>query len=121
RAEDKVTQSPGSLKVVEGEAAVLNCSYSTSDSSPYLFWYVQYSNDFPRYVLRRLASGYKENADKFKKRFDATLDKNTILLTIQKTEISDSALYYCALRPTVRIRQSTQYFKTNLKFEVSNV
>ncbi|MGH0156428.1 UNVERIFIED_CONTAM: hypothetical protein FKN15_031385 [Acipenser sinensis] len=106
RAEDMVTQTPGNMNAVEGQSVTLHCKYSTSDPSQYLFWYIQDPNDFPKYVLRRDTFGAGENADDFKGRFDAFLNKTlkTVPLTIQQTELCDSAMYYCALRPTVTMR-----------------
>ncbi|KAK6483338.1 hypothetical protein HHUSO_G14818 [Huso huso] len=95
RAEDTVTQPPDNMNAVEGQSVTLDCKYSTSNPSQYLFWYIQYPNDFPRYVLRRDTFGARENADDFKDRFDAFLNKTskTVPLTIQQTELSDSAEY----------------------------
>ncbi|MGH0188234.1 UNVERIFIED_CONTAM: hypothetical protein FKN15_028534 [Acipenser sinensis] len=106
RAEDTVTQTPGNMNAVEGQSITLDCKYSTSSSLQYLLWYIQDPNDFQRYVLRRDNFGAGENADEFKGRFDAFLNKTlkTVPLTIQQTELSDSAVYYCALRPTVTMR-----------------
>uniref|UniRef100_W5MFP0 T-cell receptor alpha/delta variable 22.0 n=1 Tax=Lepisosteus oculatus TaxID=7918 RepID=W5MFP0_LEPOC len=100
-AEDTVTQSPESVNIAEGGEATLNCTYSTSSTSPSLFWYIQYRNDFPRIILQRDVSGYKDNAEGFKNRFDAELNpkSNAVPLTIGETALTDSAVYYCALRP----------------------
>ncbi|MGH0143698.1 UNVERIFIED_CONTAM: hypothetical protein FKN15_018555 [Acipenser sinensis] len=94
------------MNTVEGQSVTLHCKYSTSSSVPYLFWYIQYPKDFPRYVLRRDTFGARENADEFRGRFDAFLNKTlkTVPLTIQQTVLYDSAVYYCALRPTVTMR-----------------
>ncbi|KAK1156679.1 hypothetical protein AOXY_G25698 [Acipenser oxyrinchus oxyrinchus] len=95
RAEDTVTQHPGNMNAVEGQSVTLDCKYSTSSSVPYLFWYIQYPNDFPRYVLRRDTFGARENTDEFKGKFDAFLNKTlkTVPLIIQQTELCDSAEY----------------------------
>ncbi|KAK1156669.1 hypothetical protein AOXY_G25686 [Acipenser oxyrinchus oxyrinchus] len=92
---DMVTQSPDNLNATEGKKIELGCRYSAFSASQYLFWYIQYPNDFPRYVLRRDTFGVRENADEFKGRFDAFLNKTskTVPLTIQQTELCDSAEY----------------------------
>uniref|UniRef100_H3AS80 Ig-like domain-containing protein n=1 Tax=Latimeria chalumnae TaxID=7897 RepID=H3AS80_LATCH len=98
--EDSVNQSEVELVVFEGKTTIINCSYSTADTYPYLFWYVQYVNKAPQYILQRDPSTV-QNAPRFKERFSATLDKEkkTTLLFIENTGMSDSAVYYCALRP----------------------
>ncbi|XP_041084605.1 uncharacterized protein LOC121300179 [Polyodon spathula] len=63
RAEDTVTQPPGNMNAVEGQSVTLDCKYSTSYSSPYVFWYIQHPIGSPRYVLRRDTFGTGENAD----------------------------------------------------------
>ncbi|MGH0185257.1 UNVERIFIED_CONTAM: hypothetical protein FKN15_017366 [Acipenser sinensis] len=102
-AADMVTQTPNNLNVTEGKTTELGCCYSASSNSPDFFWYIQYPNDSPRFMLQRDLFGYKNNAASSKQRFNATVDKTsqTVPLTIQQTELCDSAVYCCALRPTV--------------------
>ncbi|KAJ8357299.1 hypothetical protein SKAU_G00200930 [Synaphobranchus kaupii] len=103
RAEDTVTQSTGDVIAFKGESVTLGCTYSTTNSAPELFWYIQYPNGFPKHMLTRSTYGTKNTVTEFKERFDADLNKtsHSVPLTIQKVQLSDSAVYYCALRPTV--------------------
>ncbi len=91
----------------EGAAVIINCSYTTTDPSTTLFWYQQQVNGFPKHML----STYGNNEEEFKKRFNAHLNKltKTAPLTIQDVRVSDSAVYYCALRPTVTGNTRTLY------------
>uniref|UniRef100_A0A8C5AJ49 Ig-like domain-containing protein n=1 Tax=Gadus morhua TaxID=8049 RepID=A0A8C5AJ49_GADMO len=74
----------------------------TTDTNAYLFWYKQQINDLPRFMLRRFTVGEGDNAAEFHKdRFDAQIQNKSVPLRIQNLQLSDSALYYCALRPTV--------------------
>uniref|UniRef100_A0A8C9RFN3 Ig-like domain-containing protein n=1 Tax=Scleropages formosus TaxID=113540 RepID=A0A8C9RFN3_SCLFO len=105
RAQDTVIQSTGDVMGYEGVSVTLNCSYTTSDINAYLFWYLQRPNQYPQYVLKRFALGGGENAVEFNRRFNASLDKatKTVPLTIEDVQLCDSAVYYCALRPTVTV------------------
>uniref|UniRef100_A0A8C9Z3T7 Ig-like domain-containing protein n=1 Tax=Sander lucioperca TaxID=283035 RepID=A0A8C9Z3T7_SANLU len=109
KGEDRVIQPTGDLITTEGETVTLDCTFETSDRNPYLFWYKQEVNKFPNYMLKRYLNS-KENAPEFQKdRFDATLNKTSVPLKIQKLQLSDSAVYYCALRPTVTGNTKTLY------------
>ncbi|CAB1326128.1 unnamed protein product [Coregonus sp. 'balchen'] len=100
---DHVQQQPGGVIATEGGLVTLSCQYNTSDTNAYLYWYKQESNDFPKYMLSRYSYGSGDNAAGFKERFDAILNAKTqsVPLMIQGLQLSDSAVYYCALRPTV--------------------
>ncbi|KAJ8274525.1 hypothetical protein COCON_G00091500 [Conger conger] len=108
RAEDTVTQSTGDVIAFEGESVTLGCNYRTSASTPDLFWYIQYPNGLPKHMLTRSTYGNKKTVTEFMERFDAYVNKtsSSVPLTIQKMQLSDSAVYYCALRPTVVMKYS---------------
>uniref|UniRef100_A0A8C9Z4R9 Ig-like domain-containing protein n=1 Tax=Sander lucioperca TaxID=283035 RepID=A0A8C9Z4R9_SANLU len=104
-----VIQPTGDVITTEGETVTLGCTFETSDKFPYLFWYKQEVNDFPKYMLKRYSTS-DENAPDFQKnRFDATINKTSVPLKIQKLQLSDSAVYYCALRSTVTGNTKTLY------------
>ena len=98
-----MTQPTGPVTAVEGDVAMLNCTFETTDPSPYLFWYKQEATGSPKFVLMRLRYGSGNNDPEFKERFDATLTLVSTLvpLRIQSVQLSDSAIYYCALSSTV--------------------
>uniref|UniRef100_A0A6Q2YQ29 Ig-like domain-containing protein n=1 Tax=Esox lucius TaxID=8010 RepID=A0A6Q2YQ29_ESOLU len=100
--EDSVTQPTGDVITTEGGQVTLGCTFNTLDTYPYLFWYKQGANDHPKYMLRRFKDGTGDNAPEFKDRFHADVDANanSVPLRIQDLQLSDSAVYYCALRPT---------------------
>jgi hypothetical protein len=93
----------------EGLAVSLDCTFETTDTNPYLFWYKQQINDFPRFVLQRTTFGGKEAEEFPKERFDAQIQNKSVNLRIQNLQLSDSALYYCALRPTVTGNTDSMY------------
>ena len=106
-----MTQPREDVTAAEGGSVTLNCSYEISAySNAYLFWYRQEKNTFPKYILRRDSTGTEENAPEFsKERFDAELKGKSVNLKIQKLHPSDSAVYYCALQPTVTGNTKTLY------------
>ncbi|KAF7640891.1 hypothetical protein LDENG_00007330 [Lucifuga dentata] len=103
KGQDRVIQPTGDVIATEGHTITLGCTFQTSDQRPYLFWYKQDKNDLPKFMLRRYTFGVKgENTAEFQKeRFDAKINQTSVPLKIQKLQLSDSAVYYCALQPTV--------------------
>uniref|UniRef100_A0A8C9Z576 Ig-like domain-containing protein n=1 Tax=Sander lucioperca TaxID=283035 RepID=A0A8C9Z576_SANLU len=90
------------------EGITLGCTYETTASFSYLLWYKQEVNGFPRFILQ-VYSGAKDAEDFQKDRMYATVNKTSVPLKIQKLQLSDSAVYYCALRPTVTGNTKTLY------------
>uniref|UniRef100_A0A8P4GKJ0 Ig-like domain-containing protein n=1 Tax=Dicentrarchus labrax TaxID=13489 RepID=A0A8P4GKJ0_DICLA len=97
KGEDRVTQPPGDVIATEGETVTLGCTFETSDSFPYLFWYKQDGIDSPKFML--------------KSRLSLTHDKNSkeFHLEISSAAVTDSAVYYCAVKPTVTGNTKTLY------------
>uniref|UniRef100_A0A3B3HIU1 Ig-like domain-containing protein n=1 Tax=Oryzias latipes TaxID=8090 RepID=A0A3B3HIU1_ORYLA len=109
KGEDKVIQPGGEVIAAEGDSLTLNCSFETAATYAYLFWYKQEVNSYPKYMLKRFSTT-KENFPEFKEdRFDAELKDKSVPLKIQKLHVSDSAVYYCALQPTVTGNSKTLY------------
>uniref|UniRef100_A0A674BEU7 Ig-like domain-containing protein n=1 Tax=Salmo trutta TaxID=8032 RepID=A0A674BEU7_SALTR len=102
-AEENVRQPTEDVMVVEGQPTKLSCTFDTTDLSPYLFWYKQPPNGNPVLMQRKDMIGVKETVNEFKGRFHARLNvtAKSFPMTIQRVRLSDSAVYYCALRPTV--------------------
>ncbi|KAL1280623.1 hypothetical protein QQF64_015223 [Cirrhinus molitorella] len=108
-AQDTVIQSKPFMTAYEDGTATLDCTYkATSTQYPNLLWYQQKTNGFPKYMLIRL-SGSSSSDEEFKDRFNANLNTSTLTvpLTIKNVRVSDSAVYYCALKPTVTETHST--------------
>uniref|UniRef100_A0A6Q2X8L2 Ig-like domain-containing protein n=1 Tax=Esox lucius TaxID=8010 RepID=A0A6Q2X8L2_ESOLU len=101
RAEDSVTQPTEDVMAVEGQSTTLSCKFTT-DQTPYLFWYKQQGNSNPVFMMRRDKYSSGETDVEFENRFHAHLNVTTksVPLMIQRLHLSDSAVYYCALRPT---------------------
>uniref|UniRef100_H3B1Q6 Ig-like domain-containing protein n=1 Tax=Latimeria chalumnae TaxID=7897 RepID=H3B1Q6_LATCH len=83
----------------EGETVTLTCTYSTSYTGIYLYWYRKYPNRAPEFILLRGAKSYTgtRTADFAKQRFDSKTSSSSTRLTVKNLELGDAALYYCAL------------------------
>ena len=77
----------------------LSCTYDASSTYIYLYWYRQYPNGKPEFLLYKGAqsrSGSENMPDR--QRFQSTTSQSSTELIINRVTLSDSALYYCALR-----------------------
>ncbi|KAI5086128.1 hypothetical protein C0J45_24101, partial [Silurus meridionalis] len=85
----------------ESENVTLSCSYKTIDPNTYLHWYRQQPKSNPVFLLLINPSGFKTKP--MPPRLDAEVNKTNkqVDLIISSAAVSDSALYYCALVPTV--------------------
>uniref|UniRef100_A0A669EYW9 Ig-like domain-containing protein n=1 Tax=Oreochromis niloticus TaxID=8128 RepID=A0A669EYW9_ORENI len=105
------TQPHGQFTETEGKSVKLTCDYQTTSSYPVLHWY-RHDSDLqaPQFILWK---GAKDNSfQEFNNdRFDAKINKkeNSVPLKIQKLQLSDSAVYHCALQPTVTGNTKTLY------------
>ncbi|KAK0142929.1 T cell receptor alpha variable 3 [Merluccius polli] len=77
------------VQALQGDKVTLSCNYSSADS---FFWYLQYPSSPPQLLIKE----YKELSG-----FILKKDKEMFHLEISSAVVTDSALYYCAVRPTV--------------------
>uniref|UniRef100_A0AAV2JVN9 Ig-like domain-containing protein n=1 Tax=Knipowitschia caucasica TaxID=637954 RepID=A0AAV2JVN9_KNICA len=80
--QDTVKQAAGEDRVREGHTHTLICNFTTTASYACLFWYRQ-----------------KDEFDESK--FGAELVGNSLSLKMEAVDVTDSAVYYCALQPTL--------------------
>ncbi|GCC20454.1 hypothetical protein chiPu_0019014 [Chiloscyllium punctatum] len=102
---NSVTQSLSSAVHTEGEAVTLSCTYDTTLTNYWLSWYRQRLDRPPEYILGKRTGGSEDKADFAKNRFSGELQISNKFtsLTVTGLELTDSAVYYCALSDTVMI------------------
>ncbi|KAF4117478.1 hypothetical protein G5714_002031 [Onychostoma macrolepis] len=86
---------------VEGSSVTLSCSYSSAQS---LFWYRQYPGSAPEFLVILFYGAKDATKSDVDPRFTAKPNKekqNHVDLEISSAKVTDSALYYCAMEPTV--------------------
>ncbi|OBS77688.1 hypothetical protein A6R68_19923, partial [Neotoma lepida] len=120
---EQVEQRPSTLRVQEGDSAVINCTYvdrvssqqkvqqnpeslsvsegamaslnctSSDRNSDYFWWYKQHPGKGPKALLSVFSNGDKEEG-----RFTVHLNKASlhVSLHIKDSQPSDSAVYLCA-------------------------
>ncbi|KAF4117469.1 hypothetical protein G5714_002022 [Onychostoma macrolepis] len=96
-----VTPDETELFAEEGSNVTLSCSYSSADD---LYWYRQYPRSAPEFLVLIFDGATNTKMSDVDPRLSVKLTKQEqkhVDLIISSAAVSDSALYYCALRPTV--------------------
>ncbi|TRZ04265.1 hypothetical protein DNTS_029949 [Danionella cerebrum] len=109
--EDSVTPISPVVYANDKQNVIISCEYQYTVSMNNLQWYRQYPNSKPEFLVLILESGETLPASPPHPRVNASVDKENKLmnLEIQAVDVKDSALYYCALQPTVTGNTSTAY------------
>uniref|UniRef100_A0A673J6G7 T-cell receptor alpha/delta variable 2.0.2 n=1 Tax=Sinocyclocheilus rhinocerous TaxID=307959 RepID=A0A673J6G7_9TELE len=107
-----------SVVLTEGSSTTLSCTYDESAYS--LHWYLQKPGSKPDFLLLIVESSkYVTRADQPHPHMSIRLhDNKSVDLEISSAAVSDSAVYYCALQPTVTEKPTTLY-KNLLKVELT--
>ncbi|KFO27529.1 T-cell receptor alpha chain V region HPB-MLT [Fukomys damarensis] len=92
----KMTQVQSAESKPEGEAVTLDCSYETTFSSYYLYWYKQLPTGDMIFIIHHRSS---ESKTAKSGRYSLNFQKvaKSISLTISALEMGDTAKYFCAL------------------------
>ncbi len=93
----------------EDENVTLSCNYSlTSGTSVTIQWYRQYPEAKPEFLL--LVNEYSSKSEpKLRLYSEAKKEIKRVDLVISSAAVSDSAVYYCVLQPTVTGNTSALY------------
>uniref|UniRef100_A0A671SUY3 T-cell receptor alpha/delta variable 36.2.12 n=1 Tax=Sinocyclocheilus anshuiensis TaxID=1608454 RepID=A0A671SUY3_9TELE len=93
---------------LEGSSITLSCNFS--DSVDNLHWYRQYGRSKPEFLVLTYSSAKEAQRSDVDPRFTVKVEKREhVDLKISSAAVSDSALYYCALQPTVTGNTSALY------------
>ncbi len=89
---DQISPNKEAVVIKEDQTVALSCSY-TSSGLAYLYWYRQYPSGELLYLIYSSQSSSEQSG-----RFHLTTSDTSSELSIKGVTLSDSALYYCALR-----------------------
>uniref|UniRef100_A0A8C6TMG2 Immunoglobulin V-set domain-containing protein n=1 Tax=Neogobius melanostomus TaxID=47308 RepID=A0A8C6TMG2_9GOBI len=84
----------------EGEEVSLGFSYPKLNSGNYFFWYRQYPGKPPTFIYSHFGSGTEIKSEIQGVSVQINQDKKLLHLLVSPAAVSDSAVYYCAVRPT---------------------
>ncbi|KAI4882625.1 hypothetical protein NFI96_028075 [Prochilodus magdalenae] len=108
RAEDLITPNRDAVFTGEGQTVTLSCNYSGTANS--LHWYRQYSGSPPQFLILDYSGTIIEAQPPVPGILISHVkEQKTVDLKISSAAVSDSALYYCALEPTVTGNPDTLY------------
>ncbi|KAM3604621.1 uncharacterized protein V6R79_014052 [Siganus canaliculatus] len=100
-SEDSLTPTKDVVLAEEGENVTLSCRYSVTVQN--LYWYQQKPSSYPQLLI----SDYSGNRDGLS--FTHQKERKEFHLEISSAAVSQSAVYYCALQPTVTGNTKTLY------------
>uniref|UniRef100_A0A3B4WU63 Ig-like domain-containing protein n=1 Tax=Seriola lalandi dorsalis TaxID=1841481 RepID=A0A3B4WU63_SERLL len=91
----------------EGSTVTLSYNYTkAADYNDYFFWYRQYPGKPPQFLIFHLGT---QNETKSGLSVTVSGDKTRMGLQISSAAVTDSAVYYCAVKPTVTGNTKTLY------------
>ncbi|KTF75523.1 hypothetical protein cypCar_00031233 [Cyprinus carpio] len=98
RCGDVITPVQPEVHGKSGDQISLSCNYSTALS---LHWYRQYPRSSPDFLLLILQNSGESETIKPGMSVKLNEKKTSVDLEISSAKVTDSAVYYCALKPTV--------------------
>ncbi|CAI5676921.1 unnamed protein product [Oreochromis niloticus] len=104
--------TPTNKEVFSVEGSTVTLSYRLSREaagSDEFYWYRQYPGKPPKFLISHLGTGVKLSDPVPGITFNVSGDKTLMTLQISSAAVTDSAVYYCAVRPTVTGNTKTLY------------
>ncbi|CAI5677034.1 unnamed protein product [Oreochromis niloticus] len=93
---------------LEGSTVTLSCRYSKPVvGTYYFFWYQQYPGKPPEFLISHSDKGQLTSDPVI--RLSVKVNETLMTLQISSAAVTDSAVYYCALQPTVTGNTKTLY------------
>uniref|UniRef100_M3Y7H8 Ig-like domain-containing protein n=1 Tax=Mustela putorius furo TaxID=9669 RepID=M3Y7H8_MUSPF len=90
-----VTQTQPDTSVRETETVTLHCTFDTSDTNYYLFWYKQPPSGEMSFIIRQESYNQKNaTEDRFSVNFQKA--QKSFGLRISDSRLEDAATYFCA-------------------------
>ncbi|CAI5676981.1 unnamed protein product [Oreochromis niloticus] len=103
----QLTASKTEESSLEGSTVTLSYRYSRQAAgSDEFYWYRQYPGKPPEFLIFNLGTQNTTNSKLSVRMVD---DRNGLNLQISSAAVTDSAVYYCAVRPTVTGNTKTLY------------
>ena len=97
---------------LEGSTVTLSYKYSKQPTSnDEFYWYRQYPGKPPEFIISHLGTGRILKAPK--SGLKITVKEKQMDLQISSAAVTDSALYYCAVKPTVTANPQSLYKNTS--------
>ena len=99
---------------LEDSTVTLSYTYSKqATGSDEFYWYRQYPGKPPQFLISHLGSGGILSNPVSRLSAKVSEDKTQMDLQISSAAVTDSAVYYCAVRPTVTGNSKTLYKNTS--------
>ncbi|KAI9518312.1 hypothetical protein NQZ68_038583 [Dissostichus eleginoides] len=96
----------------EGSTVTLSYRYSKEAAGgDQFYWYRQYPGKPPEFIISHLGTGNIMN--NLIPGLKIIVESNQINMIISSAAVTDSAVYYCALKPTVTGNTTTLYKNTS--------
>uniref|UniRef100_A0A8C9ZPJ4 Immunoglobulin V-set domain-containing protein n=1 Tax=Sander lucioperca TaxID=283035 RepID=A0A8C9ZPJ4_SANLU len=107
---DELTPVETEKNSLEGSSVTLSYRYLKLSTSNYFFWYQQYPGKPPEFIIFHSGTQNEINSGL---PVSVSEDKTKMVLQISSAAVTDSALYYCAVRPTVTANPQSLYKNTS--------